>query len=244
VLAIARVGSSRPQVERADLSCKLSGRYGDTWQIPGVELSRFNKSDTPNDSDLFALAELWIGGEAETRALCGFLVDEDPFVRLVAAQRLGASGEMSASGSDLREALVGATRTAHPKQVPKDRTVHFQLGAREVDLDARIHAAAAAALVAFDLPADQRAEFLPLLRTGDDVEAIARGLRRWADARSLQALTDALGDERPAVAVAAAEAIGSLGKAGAPAAPALRRAAADARVAVAAAARAALRSVE
>ena len=114
---------------------------------------------------------------------------------------------------------------------------------QEVDVDADIHAACAAALVACELPAELRAEFLPLLLAGDDAERIAQGLRRWADVRSLPALDTAALDPRPQVAIAAVEAIGSLGKDGAPSAKLLHKLAEGDRPDVAAAARAALQAV-
>jgi len=241
VLAIAQVARSLPLPEREELRTVLRCRYGDTWKSP-LAGSSILGAELPNDSDSVAGAELRIGDEASPSALAKLLGDDDPFMRLVAAQRLVASAALAAGQPlDVRDALVAAVRASHPKA--SNDPLLGGLRGRGLDVDSKIHAAAAAALVAFDLSADQRAEFLPLLRAGDDVEAIARGLRRWASARSLPALVDALGDQRSTVAIATAEAIASLGKDGAPAAEALRKLAACDRPEVAVAARAALKAV-
>src|SRR5262245_12325953 len=238
VLAIARIGSGRPPAERDDLRAKLQGRYGDNWESLSFSCSMTGGDDGPGEADFFALAELRAGGASEPGELAELLASDHPYVRLIAAQRLAAC---EAPPADVRAALVAAARAAHPKQCPREDSAGAR-GPHEVDLDARIHAAAAVALVASELSADERAEFLPLLRAGTDVAAIARGLRRWASPRSLPALTDALTDDRAAIVIAAAEAIGSLGKDGAPAAPALREAAARSERDVARAAEAALRA--
>ena len=242
VAAIARIGRSRPDGERDDLRAMLYLRFSDTWNAGFLSCST-GGARQPTQRELRPDGELALGAATDVPTLARALNDDNPFVRLAAAKRLAepACAADLATSSDVPGRLIAAAREPHPKRW----SVHMSsIGTnQEVDVDADIHAACAAALVACELPAELRAEFLPLLLAGDDAERIAQGLRRWADVRSLPALDTAALDPRPQVAIAAVEAIGSLGKDGAPSAKLLHKLAEGDRPDVAAAARAALQAV-
>lgn len=70
------------------------------------------------------------------------------------------------------------------------------------------------------------------------------GLQRWGGGATVPTLLRALGDARPAVAIAAAAALDARGSAAIGAVPDLRRAAASGDAALAAPAKAALQQVE
>jgi hypothetical protein len=240
IAAIARVGRTQTEEQRSVLRKRLHARFGQSWTIM-LASSRLDSS-WESVRDVWAYGELMLGSASDLGTLAKALQSGNPAIRLAAARRFAepAWATSLASSPETCDLLLDAARDDEAGGHLLFRGCGPE---RNIDLNRAIHAAAAAALVAFDLPADQRAEFLPLLRPGDDVEAIARGLRRWASARSLPALVDALGDQRSTVAIAAAEAIASLGKDGAPAAEALRKLAASDRTEVAVAARAALKAV-
>lgn len=222
---------------RLDVRSKVMLREGETWSTKWMSSSSGGSGGHEVDGPLYA--RLTIGRPAAASGLLPFLEVENSYVRLEAARELGRRPAAERTEPAVRAALLAAVRGEHPHQC-RFEVVSRSWRTEDVDLDARIRAAAAAALVGTGVPADQQVELLPHALRSEDAAGAAAALAAWGEGVPLPVLTAALADERPAVAVAAAGAIGARGPAAAAALADLERAAGSAAAEVAAAARDAL----
>lgn len=239
--SLARAGRGLELLARTELREQVMQRHGQNWSAPSMSSSSGGGAVTGLDREVYA--ELTIGEPATLDGLAAFLLDDNAFVRLQAARRLAARGAEVQKQAAVQQAVLQAARGEHPQQSTFETQRHNRETA-DSRLDQPIQAAAAAALVGVGLPAAVQQELLPKVLAFEDGEVVASALRRWGTAAGLTALRGALDDERDAVAIAAAEAIGRIGKAAAATVPDLQRVAKDGRPAVAAAASAALRRVQ
>lgn len=142
VRALGRLGRNLQADERAELRNKIFLRQGDHWRAPSFS-STTSGDDSRIDQEVIADLEL---GAADAAALGEGLEHANPYVRLVAAQRLTAIAAEIPAGARpaLRVALAAATKAEHPKQWE----LQLEEGPRDQqgDLDADIRAAAAQAL--------------------------------------------------------------------------------------------------
>lgn len=236
---LGRLGRDLDVAARTQLRYQIIQRHGDSWTAPSMSTSTGGRENTELDRETYA--ELCIG-DADAGALAVLLQDENACVRLQAARRLAALGRDAIADPTVRQALLDAARGTHPQQSTFETQPHAR-STVNTNLDAPIQAAAAAALVGADVAPELQPALLQKLLAGGDAEVVAAALQQWRSAALLPQLIEATKDARAPVAIAAAEAIGSLGAAGKDALPALLLLAGRQEPAVAAAANAALQAV-
>ena len=230
-----------PQEDRVALGRVVMGRFGDNWEGPSFGMSSGGGECREVDREVYA--DLQVGAAGSVTDLAGFLDNDNPYLRWQAARRLAERAAEAAKDPAVVKALLAAMRSEQPRQARFPMGMH---GTTNVtcNLDARIHAAAVAALALAEVEGEDRALLLYLTLDSDDVDAVVAAIARWGGVDTVAELGSALGNRRAAVAIAAAEALGKLGKQAAAATRELQRAAADKDAAVAAAAGAALAKVQ
>ena len=182
--------------------------------------------------------------------LAGFLTEalaheDNAFIRLVAARELSRRRAELAASEDATatiKAIRQASTADHPDK-SKFKLAEWNNSEEEADLDSEIQAACAAALLGCEVAEADRAMLLHKVVEHDEVEVVRQAIARWSSVQALEALQSALSRE-PAIAVAAAKAIGACGPAAAAARAALERAQGSKHAELAAAAQAALQQID
>jgi hypothetical protein len=142
--ALAEAARGSPAPIRRDVRQKILASPGAQWAAPMMTSSSGGEL---RELHYRLYADLEVGRPDAVADLVAFLAHENPWVRLVAAEQLAARPDLAKErdADGIRAALSAAAMGEHPRKAEIEIATHHNTTI-DCDLDARIHAAAAAAL--------------------------------------------------------------------------------------------------